>query len=92
MRNNWISEKTKEINIELDGNEVVTGKWSDVIELYKKESGNIVRRRKLCHEACFPSSFDLQKVALALNVFNDKTVAALTEDSKTNTAKFVSII
>ena len=39
--------------------------------------------------AIYPSNFDRQKVSLVLHVFNEKTIAALSQDGKEETACFV---
>lgn len=89
VRNNWLSEKTNEIKLDFPGR-TVTGRWNDIIELYNKEISNVVRRTKLKHESCYPSNFELQKVSLVLDVFDEKTIAALISDGKHETAEFLS--
>ena len=89
VRNNWISEKTKRIELELSDHRIV-GRWSDVTELYNKESIQVIRRTKLKHQSCFPSQLELQKVSLVLDVFDERTVAALIADGKNETAEFIN--
>ena len=61
-------------------------------ELYKSECSNVVRRTGLTHQACYPSPIERQKVSLALKVFNAKTVVALIQNGKTETAMFIDFI
>lgn len=89
VRNNWISEKTKQLEFQFGEGDKIVAKWEDVVDLYKSEAGCIVKRTKLSRESVFPSTFDLQKVSLVLNVFNEKTVAALVADGKFETARFI---
>ena len=88
LRNNWLSEKCKEISLSY-GEEHVVGKWKDVVSLYEKEAHNDVKRTALTKQTCYPSCLELQKVSLVCNVFDDKTVAALKCDGKNDTAKFI---
>ena len=62
------------------------------MELYEKEKSKDIRRVFISKRAMRPSSFDRQKVALALQIFNEKTVAALKADGKLDTAIFVEYI
>ena len=67
----------------------VTASWSDIIDLYEKEKLSSIRRTRLSPSALNPSSFERQKVSLTLQVFDDKTVAALVQDRKHDTAAFI---
>ena len=46
IRNNWITEKTKELKYEIDG-ETKVAKWSDLEQLYKLECNKTVKLSKL---------------------------------------------
>ena len=84
IRNNWITEKNKTIQrTHPDTNELMTAKWSDLIELYNHEqkTTNGLYLSKLTKAAIDPSNIDKQKAALALCVFCDATVAALKNSS-----------
>ena len=89
VRNNWISEKKKEIKFELPNKGTVVAKFSDCIKLYRSEASNIVKRTNLTYQSCFPSSIEKQNVRHVLRVFNEKTVAALVNDGCIDTAKFI---
>ena len=92
IRNNWITEKCGELTCIPPSEELpVTGKWSDLKVLYKKEANNSVRRTTLSPANLHPSSFEKQKVSLVFQVFNDKTVAALIQDGQRETAHFLSL-
>lgn len=95
IRNNWITEKNKEISFippDKTVEDQVIARWQDVIDLYKSESQNPLKRVNLTSAAVDPSIFDRQKVSLALQVFNDKTIAALSQDGKEDTACFIFFI
>lgn len=88
VRNNWINEKCQQLKLELPTKTIV-GKWSDIVDLYKNDSLNIARRTTLKRSSCFPSLLERQKVSLVFDVFNEKTVAALVMDGKSETAEVV---
>lgn len=90
VRNNWETEKSQKISIVYKG-KTITGDWSDVIKVYEKEKLNIVRRTPLTYSTCYPNNMEKQKVSLMLNVFNERTIAALKEDGHNGTAEFVSL-
>ena len=78
IRNNWINEKTQSLKFVVpDTNETITAKWNHLKIIYKKEQSSMLKDTKLDHCSLFPNSFERQKVSLVLNVFNEKTVAAL---------------
>ena len=88
IRNNWFTEKNKRLKIVVD--EVVfEGNWNDIIRLYDAERNCALRRTNLSYATVYPSPIDRQKVALMVQVFNEKTVAALRSDGATLTADFL---
>ena len=74
LRNNWITEKCKTLS--LNSGESV-GKWCDIEELYEKDKGLLLTLTRLTRAAVFPTPIQRQNVNLVLQVFNDKTIAAL---------------
>lgn len=93
IRNNWITEGRQEIEIQIPGSETPTiGKWSDICTIEAEERQMPIRTTKLDYSSCFPTPIARQKVNLVLNVFNEKTVAALKIRGKHDTAKVVDII
>lgn len=78
IRNNWITEKTMEMKfVDLESGESVIAKWRDMEAIHKKEALNYVKTTKLSYRALNPSTLDRQKVCLVLDVFHEKTCAAL---------------
>ena len=67
---------------------IFEGNWNDIIRLCDAEKNCALRRKNLSYTAVYPSSIDRQKVALMVQVFNEKTVAALRLDGATLTADF----
>ena len=93
LRNNWETEKTKRLMFSLPGEmNFRIAHWKDLVAVYDKEKDFPVRRTTLTYAALHPSSIEKQKVSLALQVFNEKTVAALIQDDFNDTAAFVSFI
>lgn len=93
IRNNWVTETNQRISMRLPGEEsYVVGKWSDIVSVYKKEKENIVRRTRLSYESCYPDNIQKQKMSLALQVIDEKVVAALYQDGLCDTARVVEFI
>ena len=91
IRNNWMTEKTQTlVFIDPDTKEEVTAKWQDLVDIYNEEQESILRETKLDYKTLYPNSFEKQKVNLAVNVFNQKTVVALRRRGKLGTASFVA--
>ena len=80
IRNNWITEKTKEL-VFPDNGEMKTAKWEDIVTLYKAEESNIVKMAKLTEVSVFPKPIERQKVSICLKVFSENTIAALKTSS-----------
>ena len=80
IRNNWVTEKMKTIDfIAPFSREISQARWSDLIEIYKNEAPCPIKQTKLSYATLYPTNFEKQKVSLAVNVFNEKTVAVLSE-------------
>ena len=78
VRNNWVTEKMKTLDfIEPFTKNVFQAKWSDLIALYEKEVTCPIKMTKLSYASLYPTNFEKQKVNLVVNVFNEKTIAAL---------------
>ena len=90
IRNNWTTEKTQTLEFkDPDSEKVVRAKWSDLKIIYKEESESSVKCTKLDYATMYPNNYEKQKVSLALNIFNEKTVAALKLKHLDETALFV---
>ena len=74
-----------------DGKTVIA-KWSDLIQIYKLGEHSIVKSTKLNYATLYPTNFEKQKLSLAMNIFNEKTVAALFQHKYDGTAVFVSAV
>lgn len=93
IRNNWTTEKTKTLEfIDPFTDEKLEAKWSDLVFIYKKEEGNMVRSNTLDYSSLYPNNFEKQKVSLVAKIFNEKTVACLEKWGKKDTARFVCLI
>ena len=93
FRNNWISEARQTISVVLHpSGRTVSGAWTDVVQLCKAESSNILRQCWISQAACHPSSLQRQKVSLVLEVINEKTVAALRLEEKDDTADLLDYV
>lgn len=91
IRNNWFTEKSRRLKVVVDGIEY-EGNWNDIIRLYEGEKSSALRRTNLSYEAVYPSPIDRQKVTLMVQVFNEKTVAALRTDGSNATADFLHLL
>ena len=90
IRNNWHTEKMQKLKFTCpeDGS-TVTALWSDLVKIYKSEEHSLAKSTKLNYATLFPTNFEKQKVSLAMNIFNEKTVAELKVQGCNETATFV---
>ena len=108
IRNNWINqnntyrtfhipfwvglENPSESDVQDEPVNSVEVKFSDLQDLYKKESNMLVKSAPHLNHKTYPSSFDRQKVNLVINVFNETTVSALKKHGYQSTAYFINVI
>ena len=85
IRNNWITEATQELKYEVDG-ETKTAKWADLKKLHHLESSRLVKLSKLTEVSVAPKPIERQKVSTVLEVFHEKTIAALKEHDEIENA------
>ena len=76
IRNNWLTEKTGQIQFEWQG-KCYVAQWEHLKYLQKVESTSIIKISKLNEVSVSPKPIERQKVSTCLNVFNEKTSAAL---------------
>jgi hypothetical protein len=76
IRNNWLTEKTGEIEFEVKG-ETLVAKWEHIRRLQKLEDEQLVKMSKLSFVAANPKPVERQKVDTCLRVFCDETKEAL---------------
>ena len=65
--------------VEPQTKKVYQAKWSDLVSIYESEMKSIIKLTKLCYASLYPTNFEKQKVNLAVNIFNEKTVAVLSD-------------
>ena len=76
IRNNWITEKTGELEFNNRGENYVAN-WDQVRKLQKLEHGNLVKMLKLNYVAANHKPIERQRVGTCLKVFCNETVDAL---------------
>ena len=89
IRSNWHTEKMQKLRFPSSEQETVIAQWKDLVDIYRAEEHSIVKSTKLDYATLYPTNFEKQKVSLAINVFNEKTVAALRLFGHKETAIFV---
>ena len=78
VRNNWSTEKTQTFDfVDPDTGNKASAKWNDLKSIYKEQADNLIQTTKLDYATLYPNNYIKQKVSLALNGFNEKTVSAL---------------
>lgn len=93
FRNNWITEGRQQLLLSVPGlNEPVLGQWEHVCAIEREERDSPIRCTTLDFVSCHPSPIARQKMKLFLNVFNEKTVAALKIHHKDDTATIINVI
>lgn len=81
VRNNWLTEKTKQLEYYFDGERRVA-KWSDLVDLYNIEGASLLKLSKLNFVSVFPKPIERQSVKTCLRIFCDETVSALATHPK----------
>lgn len=76
VRNNWITVHDKELAFTKDG-ETYVARWKDLEALYDEDRKNSIRLTKITYTAVYPKPLQRQSVPFVCQIFNDKTVAAL---------------
>ena len=90
IRNNWVTEKTRTLKFTCpETGRNVVAKWSDLVAIYNEEMSSFIKHTRINYASLYPTNFEKQKVALVLNIFNEKTVAALKLRKCDDTALFV---
>ena len=76
LRNNWITEKCQELRFTQDNEEHVA-QWNNIRELFRLEKDHLVKLSNLTETSVAPKPIERQRVSTVLQVFCDKTLAAL---------------
>ena len=76
VRNNWITEKTQELEFSTNGNKKVA-KWEHIVQLYRSEITQLAKMSKLSEVSVRPKPIERQKVSTCLQVFCEETISAL---------------
>ena len=103
IRNNWLNLKDYNRTFVFpkfeDFSVQSTASFQDIRLLYKSDQHCVVKLApRLTAKSCYPSNFERQNVNLALKIFDESTVGALTvfansrSTIKSNTAEFISHI
>ena len=92
-RNNWVTEPSQTMEfVEPITQNVHQAKWKDLVQIYHHECNLIIKETKLSYAALYTTNFEKQKVQLACDIFNEKTVAALEKRNLVDTAIFVKMV
>lgn len=93
IRNNWVTEKTQTLQfIDAETQASHFAKFSDIIQIFNEENESCLKETKLSYAALYPNNFEKQKVKLACDLFNEKTVAALEKKGLISTSLFVKMV
>ena len=96
IRNSWITEKTQTFKFDHQDS-ICIARWSDLKSMQEYEETSLLKLSSLTRQSINPTNIEKQKVCLALNVFSEKTSAALktssiSNNSMTNTAAFIDLV
>ena len=88
--NNWLTEKNQTLEFrDLVTKKRVVAKWKDLVSVYKDECDSALSYTRLTYVSLFPNNLERQKVHLVMNIFHEKTVAALKKKGFLDTSIFV---
>ena len=76
IRNNWIAVPHKELTFTKYGKSHIA-RWKDIDALYIEDRKISIRLTKITYTAVYPKPLQRQSVPFVCQIFNDKTVAAL---------------
>ena len=65
----------------------MSAKWSHLVDIFEEELKCPIKYASL-----YPTNFEKQKVSLAMNIFNEKTVTALGIENYNDTKVFVEAV
>ena len=68
----------------------VSAKWSHLVDIFEDELKCPIKLTKLTYTSLYPTNFE--KVSLAMNIFNEKTVIALGIENYNDTKVFVEAV
>ena len=89
----WMTEKMKTLDFtDPSSGQIVSAKWSHLVDIFENEIKHPVKLTKLSYSTLYPTNFEKQKVSLAMNVFNEKTVTALDISNYHGTKMFVEAV
>ena len=77
VRYNWFTEANKELCFKI-GDVEYTAYWKDIVATYEEDQKTEFRLTKLTFSSVYPKPLQRQNTKLVSQVFNDKTVAAMT--------------
>ena len=83
------SEKCQRLTF---GDQLPTGSFQDVNDLYQAEKNNILKTTPLTQDSVQPTKLQLQNVQHMLKVFNEKVAAALHIQGAHDTANFIQSV
>ena len=93
VRNNWYTEKMQQLRYtDPESGTICVAQWADLISIYNKECQSLPTHTTLTYSALHPTNFEKQKVSLALQVFNEKTVTMLKIHGFKETARFCELV
>lgn len=94
-RNNWLKEKSNTFCYPAwdDFNQICLARFSVLRNIYESEKNSLVKAApKLNHKTVYPNNLERQQVTLALNIFDESTIAAVKESKEYATANLLEIM
>ena len=79
VRNNWITEPTKELTFTMNDTEHVA-RWEDIVKVYEEDQQDPMRLTTLTYSSVYPKPLQRQNTQLVCQVFNVKDVEREVED------------
>ena len=90
IKNNWLTENMQKLKfMDSESEKTVVASFANIAQLFRDEEDSAIKLTNLTYATIYPTNFDKQKVKLTINVFHEKTVAALKIKQFEDTSIFV---
>jgi hypothetical protein len=93
IRNNWLTEKTKELEFAaIETGRITVARWSSLEQIFLSENNSLFKQSSLTRAAIYPDPMERQSVQLFLQIISESTIAAVELSGDSDTALFLKYL